>query len=86
MRFPSRFIESVIRDFKRVPDPDEEDIVPSWLFDDRHVLTVRLHFCPKNEEISKRLFHRYHILYTIYIIYDIYGLFTDWKYSHNRNS
>ena len=39
--FPSRFIESVIRDFKRVPDPDEEDIIPSWLFDDRRVLTVR---------------------------------------------
>ena len=56
--FPSRFIESVIRDFKRVPDPDEEDIIPSWLFDDRRVLTVRLPFCPKNEEISKTFVHR----------------------------
>ena len=53
MGFSSRFIESVIRDFKRVPDPEEEDIVQSWLFNDRCVLTVRLPFCPKNEEISK---------------------------------
>ena len=51
--FPSRFVESVISDFMKVPDPDEEDIIPSWLFDDRRVLTVRLPFCPKNEEISK---------------------------------
>ena len=53
MGFSSRFIESVIRDFKRVPDPEEEDIVQSWLFNDRRVLAVRLPFCPINEEISK---------------------------------
>ena len=27
--------------------------IPEWLFDDKRVLTVRLPFCPKNEEESK---------------------------------
>ena len=56
--FPSRFIESVIRDFTTVPSAEEENIIPNWLFDDRKVLTVRLPFCPQNEEISKTFIRR----------------------------
>ena len=51
--FPSRFIDAVIRDFGSTLSEEEEDIVPSWLFEDRQVLTVNLPFCPKNEEVSK---------------------------------
>ena len=51
--FPSRFIDSVVRDFSSTPVSDMDDIIPPWLFDDRQVLTVRLPFCPKNEEVSK---------------------------------
>ena len=54
--FPSRFIDSVIRDFSSTPDPDADDIIPNWLFDDKQVLTVNLPFCPKNEEISKKIY------------------------------
>ena len=56
--FPSRFIDSVIRDFSLAPNPDMDDIIPNWLFDDKQVLTVRLPFCPKNEEISKTFIRR----------------------------
>ena len=58
--FPSRFVDSVIRDFNTVPDDEDDDIIiPNWLFDEKdekdekQVLTVRLPFCPKNEEIAK---------------------------------
>ena len=52
--FPMKFIESVIRDFQKTPDiNDEERIIPEWLFDDRVEFYVRIPFCPKNEEISR---------------------------------
>jgi hypothetical protein len=51
--FPSRFVDSVIRDFNSVPNVEEENIIPEWLFDDRQVLTVNLPFCSENEKISK---------------------------------
>ena len=51
--FPSRFVDSVIRDFNSVPNVEEENIIPEWLFDDRQVLTVNLSFCSENEKINK---------------------------------
>ena len=56
--FPSRFVDAVIRDFNTTPDADDEDIIPEWLFDEKRVLTVRLPFCPKNEEESKVFIRR----------------------------
>ena len=44
--FPSRFIESVIRNFTTVSRAEEVNIIPDWLFEDRKVPTVRLPFCP----------------------------------------
>ena len=54
----SSFIDSIVRDFSSTPVSDMDDIIPPWLFDDRQVLTVRLPFCPKNEEISKTFIHK----------------------------
>ena len=52
--YPLRYIESVIRDFQKTPDADDEgSIIPEWLFDDRKEFYVRIPFCPKNEEISR---------------------------------
>ncbi len=51
--FPMRFIESVIRDFQKMPNADDENIVPEWLFDERSDFYIRIPFCPKNEEISR---------------------------------
>ena len=51
--FPSRYVDAVVRDFNRTPSADDENIIPEWLFDEKRVLTVRLPFCPKNEEDSK---------------------------------
>ena len=52
--YPKKFIDSVIRDFQRVPNQNsEEDIIPDWLFDERKDHVIKLPFCPKNEEVSK---------------------------------
>ena len=52
--FPERFVEAVIRDFRKVPTVNEEErIVPEWLFEQKSDFYVRLPFCPKNEEISQ---------------------------------
>ena len=51
--FPIKFIESVIRDFQTIPNEVTDDIIPTWLFDDRKDFVIYLPFCPKNEEVSK---------------------------------
>ena len=53
--FPVRFIEAVIRDFRRVPvvNEEEESIIPEWLFDKKVEFYLRIPFCPKNEEICQ---------------------------------
>ena len=51
--YPAKFIDSVIRDFQKVPNQENDDIIPSWLFDERKDFSVKLPFCLKNEELSK---------------------------------
>ena len=50
--FPIRFINSVVEDFTKIPD--DEPLIPNWLFDNRLVKTLRLPFCHNNEISSKK--------------------------------
>ena len=51
--YPTKFTESVIRDFQTIPDEETETIIPDWLFDERRDFYIKLPFCPNNEESSK---------------------------------
>ena len=44
--YPLKFVESQIRSFNM---PHEESIIPSWLFEERRKVFVRIPYCPKNE-------------------------------------
>ena len=50
--FPIRFINTVVEDFTK--SPDDEPLIPNWLFDDRLVKTLRLPFCHNNEISSEK--------------------------------
>ena len=51
--FPTKFTESVIRDFQKIPEEEIENLIPDWLFDERRDFYVKIPFCPSNEETSK---------------------------------
>ena len=44
--YPSRYIDAVIREFDTPIDPEE---IPSWLFEDRQTVIIRLPYCESNE-------------------------------------
>ena len=49
--FPIRFINSVFRDFN---EPEDEMIIPTFLFNEKISVFVKIPFCDKNEkQISK---------------------------------
>ena len=52
--YPKKFIESVIRDFNKPFDPNSDLIIPTWLFDDRKFVSIKVPYCPQNEEISQK--------------------------------
>ena len=56
--YPIKFIESVIRDFNTPPNPDLDVIIPTWLFDDRFFISVKILYCPKNEELSRKFINK----------------------------
>ena len=47
-----KFINSVISDFTE--ESEDELLIPTWLFDDRIVKTIRLPYCFNNESASKK--------------------------------
>ena len=44
----------MIRDFNQPFDPESDLIIPTWLFDDRKFISIKVPYCPKNEEISQK--------------------------------
>ena len=68
--YPIKFIESVLRDFNKKPDPETDLIIPAWLFDDRMFIPIKIPYCQKNEELSKKFI-------------DKLTMFTDNKFKFN---
>ena len=56
--YPIKFIESVIRHFKTPSNPDLDLIIPTWLFDDRFFIPIKIPYCPKNEELSRKFINK----------------------------
>ena len=56
--YPKRFVEAVIREFLHKDDPENEVLIPEWLFDDRVTKYLRLPYCESNEQLSKLFLQR----------------------------
>ena len=53
--YPPRFIKSVINQFN---EPDDPEIIPKWLFEDRRTVLIRLPYCESNETDTKKFMDR----------------------------
>ena len=54
--YPCRFINSVINNFHEKSEGTNDDIIPPWfLWRSKKVVLVNILYCPKNEELLKRV-------------------------------
>ena len=62
--FPTRFTDSVIRQFeeKRCEEKEDEMLIPKDFFEEhKKQLYLELPYCPKNEDVSKVFLKKFHI-------------------------
>ena len=56
--YPSKFVESLIREFLESIEIINEVIIPPWLFEDRVTKYIRIPFCESNENLGKQFIER----------------------------